>query len=282
MALRWTHRVAAGLAAVLSAALALSARAAAPDPLVLAIVPNRPPVEVHRAWTPFVERLSRDAGVRIELKLYERTATFVDDCDAGVPDLVFASPNMFFVSHRKQGWLPLVRGSASLRGVVYVRSDSPYQSVQDLQGKTIAFVGPYNLCSILVRSALTREGTPIEFRPEFLGSAINVAKSVLLGKADACATLDGEVLVGAEVDPADLRALFKTPPVASHPLAAHPRVPAAVRERIASVVLGMAATEEGRRLLASVRLADPVRASFDRDYQVFDEVDFERLARQVR
>jgi phosphonate transport system substrate-binding protein len=276
--------VAIRVAAALCAALALpaQARAGAPEPLVLAIVPNLPPVEVHRAWTPFVERLSRDAGVGIELKLYERTASFVDDCDAGVPDLVFASPNMFFVSRQKQGWLPLVRSSASLRGVVYVRADSPYRSVQDLQGRTIAFVGPWNLCSILVRSALLRSGAPIEFRAEFMGSAVNAAKSVLLGKADACATLDGAFLGGVEVDPADLRAILKTPPVASHPLAAHPRVPSAVRGRIANAVLGMAATEEGRRLLASVRLTDPIRADFERDYRVFDEVDFERLARQVR
>jgi phosphonate transport system substrate-binding protein len=258
------------------------AAAAEPAPLVLAVVPNLPPVALHKKWIPFVERLSRDAGVPIELKLYDRIGTFLEEADAGVPDLLFAAPNMFFLSHRKQGYVPLVRSSVRLVGMVFVRKDSPYRTVADLQGKTIAFVGPRNICSVITRHAMATAGTPIDFNVAFTGSTINVAKSVLLGKAEAGATLDGALAADLPDALSELRPVLETPPVASHPLAIHPRIPVAVRERIAAAALALAGSEEGRALLASVRLESPVRADYARDYSQFDAIDFARLDTQGR
>jgi phosphonate transport system substrate-binding protein len=264
------------------ALIAGPARAADPAPLKLAVVPNLPPVTLHKLWTPFVERLSRDTGLPIALKLYDRVGVFLDECDAGSPDLLFAAPNMFFLSHRKQGYVPLVRSERKLVGTIFVRKESPYRTIADLRGKSIAFVGPRNICSVITRHALATAGTPIDFNASFTGSTVNVAKSVLLGKADAGATLDGALVTDVADALPELRTILETPPVASHPLAAHPRVPPDVRERIAQAILALARTEDGQKLLASVRLASPIRADFDRDYRLFDDVDFEALDRQGR
>jgi phosphonate transport system substrate-binding protein len=269
-------------AALLAIAVAVAARGAEEKALVLAVVPNKPPVALHKAWSPFVAELSRAAGVRIELKLYDRVDIFWADCNAGVPDLLYAPPNMFFLLHRKQGYLALVRARAMLTGVIFVRKDSPLTSIRELHGKTIAFVGPKNICSVLTRHALATSGTPVEFNASFSGSTLNVAKAVLLGKAEAGATLDGALVADGGDTLDQLRPIFETPPVASHPLAAHPRVPREVRERIAAAVLALAGSDEGQRLLAGVRLSDPIRADYARDYRSFDSVDFERLERQER
>jgi phosphonate transport system substrate-binding protein len=259
-----------------------AAHAAEPVALTLAVVPNLPPVTLHKIWTPFAERLARDTGVAIHLKLYDRIGVFLDACDAGVPDLTFAAPNMFFLSRRTQGYVPLVRANATLTGVIFVRKDSPIQSVRELQGKTIAFVGPRNICSVITRHALATSGTSVDFNAAFTGSTVNVAKSVLLGKADAGATLDGALAIDMADALDQLRPILETPPVASHPLAAHPRVPAALRERLVEAILAMAKTEDGRELLKAVRLANPMRADYDRDYRTFDAIDFEKLSRQER
>lgn len=277
-------RRAGALAALLAAMGGGAVRAGepAPAPLVLAVVPNLPPVTLHKKWIPFTERLSRDSGIPIQLKLYDRIGAFLEDADAGVPDLLFAPPNMFFLSHKKVGYVPLVRSSVRLVGMVFVRKDSPYRTVNDLQGKTIAFVGPRNICSVITRHAMATAGSPIDFNVSFTGSTVNVAKSVLLGKAEAGATLDGALAADLPEALTELRPVLETPPVASHPLAAHPRMPVALRERIAAAALALAASEDGRALLATVRLEAPVRADYARDYSQFDAVDFARLDAQAR
>lgn len=276
-----TRKFTATLFAV-AVAIAGAARGAEERTFVVAVAPNQPPVVLHKVWSPFVAELSRAAGVRLELKLYERVGVFIDDCDAGVPDLIFAAPNLFFLAHQKEGYLPLVRSRAMLKGVIFVRKDSPVKSIRDLEGKTIAFVGPKSICSVVTRHSLASSRPPIELNASFIGSTINVAKAVLLGKVDAGATLEGPLLTEVGDGSDQLRRIFETPPVASHPLAAHPRVPEEVRERIAAAVLALAGSAEGQRLLAGVRLAEPIRADFDRDYRSLGSVDFERLRRQER
>lgn len=263
--------------AVLALLVALGAGGAAAqapgDPsFTLAVVPNRPPLELHRAWIPFLDRLQLETGLQIDLKLYERLAPFLEAIEAGVPDLLYAAPNMYFEAHRSAGYVPLVRGSQRVTGVVFVRKDSPYRTVADLRGKTVAFVGPSNLCAVITRHALATVGTTVPYNTTFSGSTINVAKMVAIGKADAGAALDTSLATDAPELVGLFRNVLETPPIAPHPLAAHPRVPREVRERITQAVLRIAASRDGPALLAAVRLADPVRADHARDYMVFDAI----------
>jgi phosphonate transport system substrate-binding protein len=64
-----------------------------------------------------------------------------------------------------------------------------------------------------------------------------------------------------------LKVIFETPPMPPHPLSAHPRVPLELRRRMQEAVLKLAETEEGRAMLASVRIKNPVIAEFERDYR---------------
>lgn len=236
----------------------------------LAVVPSQPAMVLHKIWTPFVERLSRDIGAPVELKLYDTMPSFLAECESGKPDFVYISPNLFSLVHKKQKYVPLVRSSIKIRGQIFVRKDSPYQQIRDLKGKTIAFVGPTSVCSVLTQHALAQGQGPIGYNAEFSGSSINVAKSVLLGKVDAGAMLDASLL--AELpDRNQIRVLLETKQIASHPLAAHPRVPPSTRAAVTRAVLALASSESGRALLGSVKLTAPVRADFSRDYAHFDD-----------
>lgn len=236
----------------------------------LAVIPSQPAMMLHKIWTPFVERLSRDIGAPVELKLYDTMPSFLAECESGKPDFVYISPNLFSLVHKHQKYVPLVRSSIKIRGQVFVRKDSPYQRIRDLKGKTIAFVGPTSVCSVLTQHSLAQGQGPIGYNAEFSGSSINVAKSVLLGKVDAGAMLDASLL--AELpDRNQIRVLLETKQIASHPLAAHPRVPPSTRAAVTRAVLALASSESGRALLGSVKLTAPVRADFSRDYAHFDD-----------
>lgn len=100
---------------------------------------------------------------------------------------------------------------------------------------------------------------------------------VELGKAVAGATLDSDLALLPQIEAGRFRTILRTPPMASHPLTAHPRVPLPVRRALADAVLALGADAGGRELLAKVRLADPVPADYERDYRPLEEVDSARL-----
>ena len=215
----------------------------------LAVVPNQPAVALHTVWAPFAERLSREIGAPVELKLYETMPAFLADCEAGRPDFIYISPNLFFLVHKKQAYAPLLRSSRRIRGQIFVRKDSPYHQVRDLKGKTIAFIGPTTVCSVLTQRALATGQGPIEYNSEYSGSSINVAKSVLLGKVDAGAMLDASLLADLP-DRDQIRVLMETKPIAPHPLAAHPRVPAGVQKAVTRAVLAIRPTSSSGEFAA--------------------------------
>jgi len=238
----------------------------------LAVIPSAPPAATRAQWAPFLERLSRETGLSFELKLYEKIDRFEDDFAKGVPDLLFVHPVQATAARKEQAYEPLVRGGKPIAGVVFVRKDSPIQSVKDLQGKLIVMVGSRNVCSLMVGQELTG-GEKVDFRYRFAGTAPRVVQEVLSGKADAGASLDSAFDAELPETRGRLRIVLSTPPVATHPLAAHPRVPLEAREKVTAAILKMAGDPEGQALLAGVRLAAPVKADYARDYSALEKVD---------
>jgi phosphonate transport system substrate-binding protein len=111
----------------------------------IAVVPSVPPEITYANWKPFIELLSRETKLQFNLKVYDKMTDFEADVASGSPDLIFASPTQMIMARKKQGYIPLVRSSKQVAGVLFVRKDSPVRSVNDLNGKEIAFVGAKNL-----------------------------------------------------------------------------------------------------------------------------------------
>lgn len=109
---------------------------------ILAVPPLLPPAQMHKDWGPFVERLSKEVGVDIQLKVYKTISELEADVIRGVPDFTFTNPYHVVVAKKAQGYIPLVRDKTPLVGIVVVRKDSPINSIEDLDGKAIAFPAP--------------------------------------------------------------------------------------------------------------------------------------------
>lgn len=246
----------------------------------LAVIPNLPAMALYKNWTPFVEQLSRDLGIQLELKLFDKVTTFLEVTQSGQPDFIYSAPNMFFLTYQKQKYVPLVRSSTMLHGRVFVRKDSPYTKISDLKGKSIGFVGPKNVCSVITRHSLLTGQGKIDYTTTYAGSTINVAKSVMLGKVDAGATLDISMMNDLPELVKEFRILLETEPIAAHPLAAHPRVPVKLQEAMTTAVLALDRQEQGRRILETVKLSKPVKADYKRDYSVFAQYNFDLLDKQ--
>lgn len=258
-------------------ALAAGTAAAEERRYTLSVVPQFPQVEIHRGWSPVVERLQRDSSLRIELKTHAGIPAFEEDFLQGRSDFAYMNPYHAVMARRAQGYVPLVRdGSQQLAGILLVRQDSPYKSVRDLDGGELAFPAPNAFGASLYMRALLAEEERIRFRPNYVSTHTNVMRHVLLGQAAA----GGAVGATFAKEPAEVRALlrvlYETPGVAPHPLSAHPRVPARDREALAAALLQLGQEAEAAALLQSIQMPRPVRADYGRDYRPLERLRLEK------
>lgn len=141
---RWQTVLLALLAVALPLGESSPGRAAVGE-YTLAVVPQLPAVTMYTNWIPLVEELSRETGIPLKLKVYERMEDFEAAFETGGPDFLYASPTQTVLARTSQGYIPLVRGSRLISGMLVVRKDSPYHEARDLQGRLIGFVGKRNL-----------------------------------------------------------------------------------------------------------------------------------------
>lgn len=241
------------------------------------VVPQSPPAVMAKGWRPLLERLARDTGYRFALDVPPSIPAFQALVHKGMADFVYLSPYDLIVSRRGAGYIPLVRSSEGLQGILVVRKDSRAKTLADINGGTIAFPAPNAYAaSLYLRALLAADG--IQFAADYVRSHPNVYRHVLSGEAIAGGgvnrTLEREV---ADVRN-NLRVLYATPASAGHPFSAHPRVAETVRSAVRKALLALAASEEGRQLLDGAQLNQVVAADYGSDYRPLERLNLERFA----
>src|SRR3990167_8350128 len=73
-----------------------------------------------------------------------------------------------------------------------------------------------------------------------------------------------------------LRVIYKTPEVASHPVVAHPRVAERVRKSVTKAFLALEQDEAGRALLKGIRTPAPVVANYEHDYLPLEKLKLQK------
>lgn len=242
----------------------------------IAIVPQFPPAKLQRDWTPLLDRLERDTGCRLVLRLQPSIPRFEAEVLAGQVDFAYLNPYHQLMARRAQGFIPLVRDSQPLSGILVVRQDSPITALRALDGQTLAFPAPNAFGASLWIRALLAERDGIHIQPAYVQSHSNVYRQVVSGRAVAGGGIAHTLAQERDEVRQALRVLMETPSAPSHPVAAHPRVPAGVRKAVADGLLRLAADPEGRELLKAVQLAEPVAADHGRDYAPLAQYRLER------
>jgi phosphonate transport system substrate-binding protein len=260
------------------ALLAAATAAAEPPTYTLAVVPAQLPLAAHASWQPLADHLAQRLNARIELKIYRMFARFETDLTQAVPDFAFVNPYHVLMAYKRQRYVPLVRSSRTLTGILVVRADDPIASVKALERRTLAFPSPNAFGASLYMRALLTEQAGIRFTPYYLDGHSEVYRHVILGEAAA----GGGIRQSLEREPpevrAKLRVLYETPATVGHALAAHPRVPAADREAVIEAILALGERRGTPDLLGAVQLDDPVRADYARDYRPLERLGLDRYA----
>jgi len=240
------------------------------------VMPQFTAGEIHRDWTPLLQRLGAEAGATLTLKLAPSIPRFEAEVLAGSPDFAYLNPYHAVMAMRAQAYLPLVRDHKPLTGILVVRRSDAVKSVQELDGREIAFPSPNAFGASLWMRALLAERERVQVTPNYVQTHTNVYRQVLLGKAAAGGGIHSSLLQERDEVRNELRVLLETPPAAPHPVVAHPRVPAKLRQAVADALLHCTRDAAGQALLQAVALPNPQAADYERDYRPLERFKLEK------
>ena len=252
-----------------------------PKSLSFGVVPQQSASRLAEDWGPLLAEVSRRSGVSLVFRTAPSIPAFEERLGTGDYDLAYMNPYHYVVFHKASGYRAFAKEQErQLKGILVVRKDSAVLKLADLAGKTVVFPAPAAFAaSILPQAEFGRLKIPIESR--FVASHDSVYRAVASGLQEA----GGGIQRTFEAMPAEvreqLRVLSETPGYTPHALAAHPRVPAAIVERVRKAMGSLADDEIGRALLAPLAFKGVVAAQ-DREWNDIRALDINLLARYGR
>ncbi|HCY88322.1 MAG TPA: hypothetical protein DHV36_24510 [Desulfobacteraceae bacterium] len=116
----------------------------------------------------------------------------------------------------------------------------------------------------------------IEFSARYVKTHDSVYLNVLLGEAAAGGGVQKTLDRQKDKIRNHLKIIHTTTPVAPHPFAVHPRVPASVAEKVAKALIQMGQTDDGKQLLSQVPIKKIGEAHIS-DYQPLEEMGLDRF-----
>ena len=276
-------------AITVAAALALgrSRPASAQSSLHLVLTPSQKPTDLLATGEQFAQVLGKLVGVPVRVTVASDYAAVVEALRNRTADLAFTHPGGYVLASREAKATIVAKnvwhGKSTFTSRIFVRKDGGVRQLEDLRGKTIAFVDPTSSSgyiypmALLIQRGLVKTRDPRSFFREvvFAGAHDAAMRALLNGHVDAIASFD---LAREQYlkDPAEReRIIFvaETPPIPEAGIAARdgldPDTFARVRAALISI-RGPAYADLLKRLYeidgfepAEDREYDPVRAALE-------------------
>ena len=146
--------------------------------LVFGVVPQQAADKLALVWSPFLEYLSEKTGRTFKFESAPDIESFDKRTINGDFDLAYMNPMFYTQVHQSVGYQVFAKEKDTLlKGIVVVQKNSPYQKLEELVGKTIAFPGPNSFASTLL-PLIEFKSQGINVTPIYLGSHEGVYNDV--------------------------------------------------------------------------------------------------------
>jgi phosphonate transport system substrate-binding protein len=256
-----------------------STAGAAETPLHLVLTPSQKPTNLLAAGQEFAAVLAALIGVRVRVTVASDYAGVIEALRNRTADLAFVHPAGYVLASREAKARIVARnlwhGKSSFTSRFFVRKDSSIKTLEDLRGKTVAFVDPASSSGyvypmvLLIERGLVKKGDPKTFFREvlFAGSHDAGMRALLNGHVDALASFD-QAREQYLTDPADrerITWIAETPAIPEAGIAARDGLDPALVARIRAALLQIRAPQYAD-LLKRLYEIDGFAPADDRDY----------------
>lgn len=272
--------------AIVLASLLGAAQAAEPDPeiITIGVIPFEEIQLTAEKFKGVVTAIEKSTGKKVEWFFPTSYASLIESQRRGFIHIGYYGPESYIKANEISGgkieaFAQLVWGGGAYRkkdngyrSYIIVKSDSPYQSIADLEGKNLALVNATSTSGNLVPRVelgkqLNKKVSGYFKSVFYAGSHTASALAVLQGRADAAAvadvTLDWAV-DKKEFDDKAFRIVWTSSKLPLDPFAWRKDLLSEdLREKIATALLTLDTTPEGRDFLKKTRSESVVKVSND-------------------
>jgi phosphonate transport system substrate-binding protein len=251
----------------------------AADGLHLVLTPSQKPTDLIAAGDDFARALGRLVGVPVRVTVASDYAAVIEALRNRSADLAFLHPVGYVIAHREAKATIVARnlwhGNATFTSRIFVRKDSGFKALEDLRGKTIAFVDPASSSGytypmlLLMQRGLVKGRDPKTFFREvvFSGSHDASMRALLNGHVDAIASFDmaREQYLKDPAEREKLTWLAETPPIPEAGIAAREGLEPAMVARVRAALVQMRGPQYAA-LLKRIYDIDGFEPAEDKDY----------------
>ena len=183
-------------------ALSPSIGLAQAKPVHLVLTPSQKPTNLLEAGEEFGQAITKLSGVPVRVTVASDYAAVIEALRNRTADLAFVHPGGYVLASREAKATILVRnlwhGKSSFTSRIYVLADSGVKQLEDLRGKTMAFVDPasssgyiYPMVMLIQRGLIKSRDPKSFFREVVYSGAHDASMRALLNKhVDAIASFD--------------------------------------------------------------------------------------------
>lgn len=230
-------------------------------------------------WNPILTYVGEKSGVSLELKLAKTAQEGNAIAEAGKYD--FQYTNHFFTPERDRlGWKVIARPAGpGIRSQIVVPVDSPIKSLQDLNGKDVAFVTPDGFTGYwLPYDALLRAN--VKVKVVFTGNQEASSAQLRIDKVAAAGVNSSVMARYGRREKFEYRALWTSEVYQDLCIMANPAIPADKVAAVRAALIGMANDPAGRKVLEAG--AELLKSAGDLGFVAANDRDYDNYRRFYR
>ena len=247
--------------------------------LHLVLTPSQKPTDLLAAGDAFGKVLGRLVGTPVRVTVASDYAAVIEALRNRTADLAFVHPGGYVLASREAKATIVAKnlwhGKSSFTSRIFVRADSGVRALEDLRGKTMAFVDPASSSGyiypmvLLIQRGLVKNRDPKTFFREvvFAGSHDAAMRALVNGHVDAIASFDlaREQYLKDPGERARIAFVAESEPIPEAGIAARDGLDADTFARVRAALLAIRGPEHAD-LLKRLYEIDGFEAAQDREY----------------
>lgn len=239
--------------------------------LTIGVLPNVSARVLFAAYQPMREHFERELGQKVEIATAPDFKTFSERTFKGDYDLVVIAPNLGRVAQLDAGWELLGVYEPRIPALAVTAVENPDNSAAQIRGKALAMANPQSLVALVALDWLRGQGLQAgsDFRTVVTANDDSLGSVLRSGEAPVAIMSRGELRAKPPEMQARLRVMHEIAQVPGFFVMANPRLDAARRRRLKSLILGFPTTDDGKRFLGLAGFTG-IRESTEADLRFLD------------
>ena len=247
-------------------------------PIRFGLIPSEDAQKLLKNSAPFVAALEKALGMKVKPYVAMDYSAVIEALKSNKLEIAFLGPASYVLAKDKVGaeieavarGIMKKTGKSSYRGLIIAHPDSAINNLQDLKGKTFAFVDPASTSGNFVpRYVFDKNGIDPEkdFKSLYYSGTHQASLiAVKEGKVDAAAIAD-EVydlaLDSGTLKKSDVKVVFTSDPIPGSPFVVRTNLPKDLQAKLKKALLSLGGVRFGK--LGVVTGMDPAK---DSDYNI--------------